>query len=41
MPPPDDRPGGIGEAEVDPPGVGRTRNNAALEQDPSAPPQRD
>jgi hypothetical protein len=41
MPPPDDRPSGIGEAEVDPPGVGRTRNNAALEQDPSVPPQRD
>jgi hypothetical protein len=41
MPAPDEQPTGEGEALVDPPGAGRTRNNAALEQDPSVPPQDD
>ena len=40
MPPAEQRKG-IGEAVVDPPGAVRTRDNAALEQDPSVPPVRD
>jgi hypothetical protein len=41
LPPAGDRPVGIDEAVVDPPGSVRTRNNAALERDPAAPPRSD
>ncbi|HET9155895.1 MAG TPA: hypothetical protein VFN91_04460 [Myxococcaceae bacterium] len=39
--PPSEQRSGVDEAVVDPPGAGRTRDNAALEQDPPVPPVRD